>query len=126
MDLAQIRSERGALLMECLVAVMVLGVAVTMLFNLIAVGYLARSLARDQQTATALAQQRLESVLDAGPQAIRSEPRSLVDDAIHHRFEWEVDVVERPPKLKEVTAIVYWTSRGRERSVRLATYLRSP
>jgi Tfp pilus assembly protein PilV len=121
-----LRSERGSLLLECLVAVMVLGVTVTMLLNLIAVGYLAQALARDQQTATALAQQRLEEVLDAGPQAARPQPRRSVDDMLHRRFEWEVDVVERPAKLKEVTAIVYWKNRGHERSVRLATYLRSP
>jgi hypothetical protein len=105
---------------------MVLGVTVTMLLNLIAVGYLAQALARDQQTATTLAQQRLEEALDAGPQAVRPQSRRPVDDAIHRRFEWEVDVVDRPTRLKEVSAIVYWKNRGQERSVRLATYVRSP
>ena len=116
--------QRGALLLECLVAVMVLAVAVTMLLNLIAVGYLAQGLARDQSVATSLAQRRLEEMREAGPQAVVSDPRRPVDETAHGRFEWEVYVVDRPANLKEVIATVYWMARGRERSVQLATYLR--
>ncbi len=117
-------AERGALLLECLVSVMILGVAVTMLLNLLAVGYLAQALARDQSLATSLAQRRLEEMREAGPQAVVSDPRRPVDEAAYRRFEWEVHVANGSANLKEVTAIVYWTARGRERSVQLATYLR--
>ncbi|MGH2359822.1 MAG: hypothetical protein ACRDGM_04675 [bacterium] len=109
--------------MEHLVAVAVLGLVVVAVFNLLAVGALAAMLAQRQSQGTDLAQRLLEEVRAAGYEAALSRHRQFVDSTRYPGYEWQVDVTEREPQLKEVAATVYWTSR-RERSVSFVTYLR--
>ncbi len=116
--------QRGAVLMEHLVAVAILGLVVVATFSLLAVGTLAGALAQDQSQATYLAQRLLEQVKAGGYEAATSLPQQPIDPARFPGYEWQVDVVERQPQLKEVTATVYWMARRRERSVRLVTNLR--
>lgn len=116
--------QRGAVLMEHLVAVAILGLVAVAAFNLLAVGTLAGVLARDQSQATYLAQRLLEEVKAAGYEAATSLPRQPIDPARFPGYEWQVDVLEREPQLKEVSATVYWTGHRRERSVGFVTNLR--
>jgi len=119
-----VNDQRGAILMEHLVAVAILGLVVVATFNLLAVGTLAGVLAQGQSQATYLAQRLLEQVKAGGYESAIFLPRQPVDPVQFPRYEWQVDVVERQPQLKEVTATVYWMMRGRERTVNLVTNLR--
>ena len=117
-------NQRGAMLMEHLVAVAILGLVVVATFNLLAVGALAGALAQRQAEATNLAQRLVEEVKGAGYEAATSRARQPVDSDRLPGYEWQADVAERGPALKEVRTTVYWTTRGRERSVSLMTYVR--
>ena len=116
--------ERGGLLVEHLVAIVILAMVVAATFNFMAIGLLAQSLARDHTLATNLAQRKMEEIRAAGPEITASQPRQIADVAAGRRFAWEVNVVDRAADMKEVTATVYWNTRGRERQVSLVTYVR--
>lgn len=117
-------SERGAVLMEHLVAMAILGLVAVATFNLLAVGMLAGVLARNQSRAAQLAERLLEEQKAAGYEAVATLPRQPIDAARLPGYEWQVGVVEREPQLKEVTATVFWMARGRERHVSFVTNLR--
>lgn len=120
----KVKAQRGALLLEQLIAIAILAMVVMSVFNLLVVGSLAGALAQDQSLATHLAQRRLEEIKAAGCDAAASLPRQPVDASQFRGYEWQVDVVDLAPQLKQVAATVYWRARGRERSVSLVTFVR--
>lgn len=120
------QNQRGAIFIEHLMAIVLLGIVVAGVFNMLSVGQLSRMLARDMSVAANLAQRRVEEMRAADFAAIVSTPREPIDVAGFPGHSWEVEVSEQGGGLKQVTATVYWSSRGRERSVRLVTLVRSP
>lgn len=116
---------RGAILIEHVVATSVLAVVVIGVLSLLSVGYLSTVIARDLSLATNLAQRKLEEVRAAGCEAAASIPRQPVDARAPQGYEWEVEVLEQSPGLKEVKATVYWKVRGRQRSLNLVTLMRA-
>lgn len=119
-------AQRGAILLEYLIATLVLAIVVTGVFGLLSVGYLSAAMAQDFSLATNLAQRRLEEIKAAGCEAAASIPRQPVDASRFRGYEWEVEAIAVAPQLKEVRATVYWKARGRERSVSLVTVVRKP
>jgi type II secretory pathway pseudopilin PulG len=120
------KGQRGALLIEQIVAFVVLAIAATSVFSLLSVGHLSAAMAQDLSVATNLAQRKLEETRAVGFDAAAPIPRQAVDPTTFPNYEWEVEVLERVPGLKEVHATVYWRARGRERTVSLVTIIRSP
>ncbi len=117
--------QRGATLIEHVVAVVILAIGVASVLNLLVVGYLSSAMARDMSVGTGLAQRLLEEARAAGWDAAVPRPRQPVQSSASG-YEWQLDVLERAAGLKEVTASVYWRTRGRERSVSLVTLVRRP
>jgi Tfp pilus assembly protein PilV len=116
-------ADGGATLIEHVIAVAVLAVVVTSVLTLLSVGYLAENLAQDQSLAVNLAQQKLEEIRAGGVEAAAPAERQPVALAASGGYEWQVEVTDVAPRLRQVTAIVYWKTRGRERSVTLVTLL---
>jgi Tfp pilus assembly protein PilV len=117
------QTQRGALLIEHLIALGILAVAVASVSTLLSVGYLAENLAQDQSTATNLAQRKMEELRARGFEAATSLARQPIDPSAFEGYDWQVEVAEVAPQFKEITATVYWNSHGRERSVTLVTAL---
>lgn len=120
------RNQRGALLLEHLLAVIMLAIAVPGVFTLMLIGHLAATTAREVSIATYLAQRRIEGVRAVPYDALGSTPREPADTALLRQSTWEVEVVEVDATLKEVRATVYWKARTSDRNVSLVTLVRRP
>jgi prepilin-type N-terminal cleavage/methylation domain-containing protein len=119
--------ERGATLIEALVAMTVLGIIAAAVFGLFITGQTAVRSAQAMEQASLLAQQRLEQIKVAATCNVmpRSEARSPIDDEKHPGYTWSTEAVEQVPGLHSVTVTVFWRAAGRDRQVDLATYVRT-
>ncbi len=122
----RVQMQRGSVLLEQLVAMVILAIAAASVFSLLSLGYLAAAMAQDVTVATNLAQRKLEETKAADYAVAVSLRRQAADAPAFSGFEWAIDVLEQQPGLKEVLATVYWKARGRERSVRLVTVVTRP
>ncbi|HEV8354561.1 MAG TPA: prepilin-type N-terminal cleavage/methylation domain-containing protein [bacterium] len=121
------QQERGATLIEALVAMTVLGIIATAVFGLFITGQTAVRSAQTMEQASLLAQQRLERIkVDATCNVIpRSETRSPIGGENAPGYTWATEAVEQAPGLHFVTVTVFWRDAGRDRQVDLATYIRT-
>jgi type II secretory pathway pseudopilin PulG len=119
--------ERGASLIEALVAMTVLGIIATAVFGLFITGQVAVRSAQALEQASLLAQQRLEQIKVAAACNVfpRSEIRTPVDDEKYPGYAWSTDVIEHAPGLHLVAVTVFWTEGRRDRQVDLVTYVRT-
>ncbi len=122
------RGRRGFTLLEILVALVVLGVALTALLQLEALGVRLRSQAQELTLATFLAQAKMTDVeLDALKQF--PEPGTTSGDfgEAYPGYRWEVIVSETPyPMVREVRVRVLWPAGARDEQLELTNYVAEP
>ncbi len=115
--------ERGSILLEQLVALGLMSLMLVGLFSLLTAGALGAQMSSELSLAGGLAAQKLEEIAGS-----REEPTNVLrqpfDSDRFPRYEWQVDVTDVDAALRQVTVTVWWSQRGRERSVSLTTFVR--
>ena len=128
-DKAQDQASAGFTLIEVLVALIVLGLAFGLAFNVLSEAPYGAAISRRQEAAVAVAQGVLERV---GRDLPFTDGESSGDAGGYH---WRVDVSEGPGAdqayvrqnvLKTVTVVVLWEQLRFERNVRLTTLRLAP
>lgn len=114
---------RGSVLIEQLLAISLMSLLLVSVFSLLTVGSFAAQMAQEFSLAGGLAAQKLEEITGGreGPAPVAREP---LDSARFPRHQWQADITEVGPALRQVTVTVWWPHRGRERSVSLTTLVR--
>ncbi len=125
---ARIVRARGFTLLEILIALVVLGVALTGLLQLEALGVRLRSQAQELTVATFLLQSRMADVELA---ALERFPDLGTTDGdfgeTYPGYRWEMTVVETPfPIVREVRVRVLWRTGAREEHLELTNYVVEP
>lgn len=125
---AAVRGRHGFTLLEILIALVILGVALTGLLQLEALGVRLRSQAQELTLATFLAQSRMTDVeLDALKQFPELGSRSGDFGEAYPGYRWEVVVAEAPfpitsPAIREVRIRVFWPTGTREEQLELTSF----
>jgi type II secretory pathway pseudopilin PulG len=115
--------DRGAILIEQLLAIALLGLLVVGTLGLLTTGALAAQMAQKASVASGLAARQLEALADACAEPA-PVPRAPFDAVEFHDYEWQAHVTEVARGLCTVTVTVWWRVRGREYSLSLATLAR--
>ena len=115
--------HRGSLLIEHLVAMALLGLLVVSVFSLLSTGSRAAQMAKEARIAGSLAAQKLEELTARCDRTTDVSPQPL-DPARFSGYQWQADVTEVAPNLRQMTVTVKWVARGQERKVRLTTLVR--
>lgn len=115
--------DRGSVLLEQILAIMLLSLVVVGVFSLLTTGSLAVRMAQEQTVAADLASEKLEDILGSGtePVAVPREPLGLAGVP---RYEWQADIEEVSPALHRISVTVWWSRGHNERSVSLTTLVR--
>lgn len=113
-------SARGFTLIEVLVAFVVVTIGIAALLPMFSIGMIADTYVEDLTIALNLSQEKMEEIRDASSYAsidsFASARTNLSGD--FSGFERAVTVFSNP---KEVNVTVYWTAKGDEQSISLAT-----
>ena len=113
--------QRGFTLLEIVVALTIAAIALPVLLQAFSEGTKNQSLIENRTTALYLLKLRMSEIEMLGEIEVGSEDGEFGTDS---RFQWTSDIAESDTEgLYEVTVVVNWQERGRERSVELTTYL---
>ena len=113
--------KRGFTLLEVLIAVVLFIVGVIVIMGLFGTGFIASFNIEKDAVAVNLAQQELEETRNCAFGSIADEAKEDIPGFTGFQRELNQDTIET--NLKQVTVIVYWTSKGEEISVSLTTYI---
>jgi type II secretory pathway pseudopilin PulG len=113
-------NEEAFTLLEVLLAIVVVVIGITSLLPMLSAGISTDSYVEDVSIALNLAQEKIEEIKTAAAYADIDDfiSNKAVVDGNFARFQREVTVALDP---KEVNVIVYWTEKGGEQSLTLAT-----
>jgi type II secretory pathway pseudopilin PulG len=122
------RSRGGFTLLETLVAGMILAMSLAVMGTGLSHVYASLSEARDQRRAAVLLDELLTKADMIGPARLASEgPHAGQFDGQDQRFSWSLDIHNRPEgHLYDVTATLSWNVAGRNKTLRIQTYLDDP
>ncbi len=115
--------DRGSLLLEHLVAMVLLSLLVVSVFSMLSTGSRAAQMAKETRLAGSLAAQKLEE-LTAGCDDTTDVSRQPLDPVRFPEYQWQADVTQVAPSLRQVTVTVSWPTRGQEHKVSLTTIVR--
>lgn len=117
--------NKGFTLLEILLAIIVITVGMVSVLTAFSRGIFVSATASDFQTASALAQGKMEEIKDTAFASISSEARASVSNFAG--FDRAVSVASIPggsgSKLKQVAVTIYWETKGGEISQTLTTYI---
>lgn len=115
-------AEPGFTLLEVLVALVILGVALTALLSAEAAGVRLRSQSQELTLATFLAQARMTDVELAGFPELGTREGDFGD--AYPGYRWELTVSETPfPRVREVRLVVRWPAGTREERLELTNFM---
>ena len=113
------------MLIEHLVAMALLGLLVVSVFSLLSTGSLAAQMAKEARLAGSLAAQKLEELTAGCDDTASVSPQPLaLDSGRFSEYQWQADVTQVAPNLRQMTVTVRWVARGQERRVSLTTLVR--
>ena len=115
--------DRGSLLLEHVVAMVLLSLLVVSVFSMLSTGSRAAQMAKETRLAGSLAAQKLEELTARTDDTTDISPQPL-DPARFSGYQWQADVTQVAPSLRQVTVTVSWRARGQERKVSLTTIVR--
>lgn len=113
--------KKGFTLLEVLIAVLLFAVGVIAIVGLFSVGMITSVDAENTAIAMNLARARIEEVRNRDFALIIDESKGAIGG--FPRFQREVLVTSPLADLKQVIVNVYWTFKGGETNVSLATYI---
>lgn len=127
---AYLRQSRGFTFIEVLVSVAIIAACFLPLLGLFMTSAYAGQHARYMTIASQLAVSRLEDLRTAGYTSVLPESRrsftTLPQYSGYAEFEYQVDVAEVEPGLKEVAITVYWARPRNTARVSVTTLVRQP
>jgi len=113
--------NRGATILEVLVAIMLLGVLTLVVFAAFSIGMRATSLASGLEIAVGLAEEGIARLTDSPCGGFPEAAEALRSGAPGARYHREAEVRLTPENLWEVTVTVSWAQERRQRSIALTT-----
>ena len=115
-------ADAGFTLVEILVALVILGVALTALLSAEAAGVRLRSQSQELTLATFLAQARMTDVELAGFPDLGTREGDFGD--AYPGYRWQLNVTEAPfPKVREVRVLVRWPAGAREERLEITNFM---
>jgi type IV pilus assembly protein PilV len=128
-----ISSQRGASLIELLIALLVLALGILALGQLFPAGTRGQLKDRMMTTGSLYAQEKIEQLAplnwSSADLTVGRHPAGVATEALGNNGAWkrfyQVDVMDAPlDNLKKITVTVSWNFYGRNRSVTATTYVR--
>ncbi|MFH1778438.1 MAG: type II secretion system protein [Candidatus Omnitrophota bacterium] len=112
--------KRGFTLIELLIVIVLFSAGAVVLLQIFSIGLFGGLENENTLIATALAQDKLESIRNIPYNSIADEEKAPVTD--YQFFQREVKVTTPQTNLKQVAVNIYWTERTGEMKISFVTY----
>ena len=117
----KIKSQKGFTLLEVVVALSIAAIAFPALLKAFSEGIKNYSLIENKTTAYYLLKLKMGQVEMAGYPDVGNEEGDFGTDS---RFRWATDIADSDTDgLREITVIITWDERGKEKTLQLSTYM---
>lgn len=119
--ITRVKSLTGFTLIEFLIVIVLFSAGAVVLLQIFSMGLVGGLGNENTLIATALAQDKMESIRNSQYNSISDEAKAPVTD--YPFFQREVVVTEPQANLKQITVNIYWTEKTGEMTISFVTYV---